>query len=156
MSRDNSTANKLSEKRKDFKHSDETKAKLSAIAIAGGYGGKNRRKIFEYNGITLESSYELIVAQELDAANVKWTRPGRFPWIDSVGKPHHYTPDFYLPQYDIYLDPKNDQLIKVDSEKIHFVQEQNCIKVFVLDKQNLTWDAIKRILQENGVIGGLE
>lgn len=27
------------------------------------------------------------------------------------GIKHTYTPDFYLPEYNVYLDPKNDYLI---------------------------------------------
>lgn len=31
---------------------------------------------------------------------------------DDDGKQRRYVPDFYLPKYDLYLDPKNDYLIK--------------------------------------------
>jgi two-component system chemotaxis sensor kinase CheA len=44
--------------------------KIKAKAIERGFGGKNYRKTFEYNGIFLESSYELIVAKELDKNNI--------------------------------------------------------------------------------------
>ena len=96
-------------------HSRKTKDRLSEIAISRGFGGKNFRKVFWYNGVMLESSYELAVAQDLDANNIKWVRPKRFYWVDDTGKRRHYTPDFYLPEYDVYLDPKNSYLIEIDS-----------------------------------------
>lgn len=123
-------------------HSAETKAKLSKIAQKRGFGGKNYRKTFPYKGVLLESSYELAVARELDEHNIKWERPGRFYWVDQTGKQRHYTPDFYLPDYDVYLDPKNDYLIEVDSEKIKECSRQNNIKVLVLDKEELKWNKI--------------
>lgn len=62
------------------------------------------------------------------------------------GKQHRYTPDFYLPEYDIYLDPKNDYLINNinpslgynDVEKIKKVSTQNNIKILILDVNSLT------------------
>ena len=124
-------------------HSEITKQKLSKIAIDREFGGKNYRKTFNYNGIILESSYELAVAQELDKHGVIWNRPKRMPWIDSTGKQRHYTPDFYLPYYDIYLDPKNDYLISKDLNKIMLCSAQNNVKIYMLSKLELTWELIR-------------
>ena len=124
-------------------HSEITKKKLSKIAIDRGFGGKNYRKTFPYKGIILESSYELAVAQELDKHNIVWNRPKRLPWTDKNGKKHHYTPDFYLPEYNIYLDPKNDYLIKKDLTKIILCSLQNDINIYMLSKLELTWECIK-------------
>ena len=56
--------------------------------------------------------------------------------------------------YDVYLDPKNDFLIKEinpalgfnDCEKIKLVEQQNDITVHVLNKEQLTWTYIKTLL----------
>ena len=69
-------------------------------------------------------------------------------------KERRYTPDFYLSEYDIYLDPKNDFLINninpslgfFDKEKIQWVSEQNDISVIILDKDQLNWDDIQKML----------
>ena len=124
-------------------HSEITKKKLSKIAIDRGFGGKNYRKIFNYKGIILESSYELTVAQELDKHNISSSRPKRMPWIDITGKKRHYTPDFYLPEYNIYLDPKNNYLISKDLNKIILCSLQNNVKIYMLSKLELTWESIK-------------
>ncbi len=123
-------------------HSNETRQKLRQVALERGFGGKNYRKTFEYNGTVLESSFELSLAQDLDANNVTWIRPKRLWWTDDNGLKRHYTPDFYLPDHDVYLDPKNDYLIKVDSEKINKVCIENRVRVLVLNSEQLTWTAI--------------
>ena len=72
-------------------------------------------------------------------------------WEDSNGLKHRYYPDFYLPDYNVYLDPKNDYLINnkskrfgiTDVEKIKLVENQNKIRIIILDKENLTWESIK-------------
>jgi hypothetical protein len=68
---------------------------------------------------------------------------------------HYYTPDFYLPEYDVYLDPKNDFLINnnnpslgyKDTDKIKWVELYNNIKIIILDKNHLVWDKIKEIIK---------
>lgn len=124
------------------------------IALERSLGGFHFRKGIYYHGIKLDSSYEVVVAENLDKNNVKWERPGRFPYIDSLGKNHYYTPDFYLPEYDIYLDPKNDYLIEngqlgsgySDKQKIEWVCEQNNIRVLILDKDHLVWNSIRMLI----------
>ena len=134
---------------------ESTKKKLSKIALKRELGGFNfRNKGIYYNGIKLDSSYEVEVAKSLDDNNIKWLREGRFPYIDRNGKERHYIPDFYLPDYDVYLDPKNDFLIEninpvlgySDKEKIQLAQEQNNIRVVILNKDQLTWDVIKTLI----------
>jgi len=129
-------------------HSQKTKEKLSKIAIDRGFGGKNYRKTFYYNGYVLESSYELLLAKELDNNNIVWKRPKRFYWIDITGKKRHYTPDFYLPDFNVYLDPKNNYLIRTDIEKIKLCSEQNNVKIIVLSKDQLYWNIILNLLRE--------
>jgi transposase len=141
-----SDAAKLGHKNR-LSHSEETKAKLSKIASDRGFGGKNYRKTFKYKDVTLESSYELRLAENLDKNKINWQRPKRFYWFDSTGKKRHYTPDFYLVDYDVYLDPKNDYLIIQDKEKIETCSLQNNIKVYVLSKHQLNWEDVKKVLK---------
>lgn len=126
-------------------HTAETKQKLSQIAIANGYGGHPHRRYIEYKGVLLDSGLELLLAQKLDSLDIEWQRCSRFPYTDLCGKKHHYTPDFYLPEYDVYLDPKNDFLINnvnpalgyKDLDKIRWVMEQNNIKVIILSEEQV-------------------
>lgn len=147
------TRKKLSETAKNRKHSEETKKKLSDAAKRNNFGGWHTSKVVEYNGIKLDSSYELTFAQDLDKNNIKWERPKPLYWkLDD--SEHRYYPDFFLPEYGVYVDTKNDFLINnvnprfgiTDSEKIKLVEAQNNVKILILDKENLSWQCLLRSL----------
>jgi len=131
--------------------SDETKAKLSLVAISRGFGGVTQSRWIKYKGKTLGSSYELKVAEDLDRNGIIWDTCKKFPYIDNTGKSRTYTPDIYLIDYDVYLEPKNNFLIEninpnlgfKDTEKIQWAEEQNNIKVILLNKEQLSWEYIK-------------
>jgi hypothetical protein len=74
--------------------------------------------------IILGSSWELRVARQLDSLNIDWIRPDSLPWIDVKGKNHSYYADFYLPKYDVYLDPKNSLKIESDKEKLKYFEDK--------------------------------
>ena len=148
------TKQKIRDKAKGKKLSDVTKLKLSEAAKKNGLGGITQSRWIHYQGKTLGSSYELCLAEDLDKHNIKWDTCSRFTYIDPYGKLRTYTPDIYLIDYDVYLDPKNDFLIKEinpalgfnDCEKIKLVEQQNDITVHVLNKEQLTWTYIKTLL----------
>lgn len=96
--------------------------------------------------VHMDSSWEVKVAEDLDANRIDWLRPQSFPWQDKEGKDRRYYPDFYLPKYDVYLDPKNDYLIKKDKDKIERVCKQNKVRVMILNKDELNWASILRRL----------
>ena len=142
--RTNAEANKL--KAKTMKFSTEGLKKLSDLAKSRNLGGyrPHPNKGQYYKNIWFDSKWEVDVAKSLDEHNIKWTRPKQgFVWTDSNRK---YYPDFYLCDYDVYLDPKNDYLIKKDQIKIFEAQKRNNIKVIMLNKQQLTWETIKTLL----------
>lgn len=113
-------------------------------------GNKNNRAHGWYESpiagrVWLESSYEYRVAVDLDKHNIKWSRPKYLPYT-SGDKQRKYFADFYLEDYDVYLDPKNDFLIPGDTIKINMVSEQTGKKIIILDKNQLSWDSIKIVL----------
>lgn len=135
-------------------HTEETKQKLRESALRNKLGGFHFRRGINYGDVKLDSSYEVAVAKSLDENGVKWERCERFKYHDMNNRLHYYTPDFYLPDYNVYLDPKNDFLINninpnlgfSDKEKIEWVVNQNNVKVLILDKDHLTWDNILKLL----------
>ncbi len=93
-----------------------------------------------YNGVWFDSTWEVTVAKSLDENNIEWTRPASgFVWTDKGNK---YYPDFYLPKYDVYLDPKNGYLQIKDKTKIEEAQKRNNIRVLVLGEEQLEWNTI--------------
>ena len=77
-----------------------------------------------YNGCEFDSHWEVLLAKMLDASNIKWIQPiAAIEWIDSTGKSRKYFPDFYIPERDLYLDPKNPYAIKQQQEKLTYVMQ---------------------------------
>lgn len=72
----------------------------------------------------LESTWELEIAEYLDASDIQWIRPTPLQWIDVTGKSRLYYPDFYLPEYDVYLDPKNPYCMQKDIEKMTYIRKR--------------------------------
>jgi hypothetical protein len=106
-------------------------------------GNKNNKAYGWYTSPTagkvwLESSWEYIVAKSLDGENIKWIRPRYLTYSNK-----RYYPDFYLVDYDVYLDPKNPYLQQVDSEKIQIAARENSVRIIILSKTELTWNKIK-------------
>lgn len=127
---------------------------MSKNAKDRGFGGVRPSCRVLYKGVYLGSSYELLTVEILESLNIRWEQPGRFKYLDPLGKLRTYTPDLYLPDFEAYLDPKNDFLINninpslgfKDSEKIKLVMEQNNIVVHVLSKDKITLEGVKHVL----------
>jgi len=65
-----------------------------------------RTKLTEYNGHTLNGSWELLVAKWFDRNNIKWTnkiKGFKYIWDN---KERLYFPDFYLIELDLYVEVK--------------------------------------------------
>jgi len=105
------------------KHTKESIEKMSVSARLSKHR-RLRKKMIEYKGIMLDSSWELALAKRLDKLGVLWVRPEPLVYFDRQGKERHYFPDFFLPEYNTFLDPKNPQAYKVQKEKIDLLNEQ--------------------------------
>lgn len=81
------------------------------------------RKTIYYNGIILESSWELKLAKWLDERKIKWTRPEPIKWI-LEGKDKLYYPDFFLTELNLYLDPKNPYCMEKDKIKMEIISKK--------------------------------
>lgn len=87
--------------------SESTREKISKKLSLNNRGG--RCKWFVVNGISVQGTWERDTAIKLSEMNVKWqkvrTSQHRFKFtINGITK--NYTPDFYLPEYDLYLEIK--------------------------------------------------
>lgn len=65
-----------------------------------------RAKMYEYNGAKFKGSWELLIAKTLDAENIKWKREVTpIPYFYE-GREHLYFPDFWLPEFEAYIEVK--------------------------------------------------
>jgi hypothetical protein len=65
-----------------------------------------RVKQIEYKGILLKGGWEVKTAKWLDYNNIEWKyEPCSYPY-EFEGKERRYFPDFFLPEYNVYLEVK--------------------------------------------------
>jgi len=130
-------------------HTQETKSFLSKIAKDRGVGGyqplAGRSKKFKVNDsygneVTLQSTYELRCSSLLNELNIKWIRPKSLKYNNK-----RYFADFYLTEYDLYLDPKNDYKAILDTEKIQLAAKQNSVKIIILLDKDINVEYIKSL-----------
>jgi len=128
---------------------EDQKERLSVIAKERGLGGyqpnAGRSKKFHVldsfgKEVCLQSSFELTCSQLLNELNIQWIRPSSLKYDG-----RNYFADFYLPEHDLYLDPKNNYKAKLDQTKIEKVKEQNNVRVIVLLEHELTHEFIKSL-----------
>ena len=119
------TRKKLSQTSKGRLHTEETKKKMSVSARESTHRRlmRHTQEYTKKNGevVLMDSSWEIALAKRLDELNIEWKRPEPLSWIDSTGKKRNYFSDFYLPKYDIYLDPKNKAAYANQIEKITWI-----------------------------------
>lgn len=106
-------------------------------------GGKS--KWYVVNGVKVQGTWERNVATKLCEMNIKWSKPSTntdiFSYVKN-GKVKSYAPDFYLPEYDIYLEIKG-YWWGDDREKMKLVIEQHPDKKIVIVEK----DEYKKILR---------
>lgn len=79
-----------------------------------------------------ESKWEEKLVLLLDSYNIRFFRPKPLKYtINNITK--NYFPDVYLPDYDVFLEPKNPYLLSQQIEKLEIVQKTHDITLFVID-----------------------
>lgn len=132
--------------------SSEQKSKWAKEGKTGGYkpnagiSKKFRVKDSFGNKTVLQSSYELKCSVILDKLGIKWIRPKHLKY----GNGKKYFADFYLTDFDIYLDPKNAYKAQLDEEKINSVIAENNVKVFILTEEKINVEYITALVSPNG------
>lgn len=97
-------------------------------ASVGNRSYKNGRRLNIYyskkdgNIILLESSWEEKLAKYLDMSNIEWSRPKPISYVkDGINR--LYYPDFFLPDYELYIDPKNPTALSMSLDKMKIVSD---------------------------------
>ena len=111
-----------------YKHTEASKELIRQKALASPHR-RLVRSIREYvktdgSIVKLDSAWEEALAKRLDQLGINWIRPPAVKWIDKNGVQRNYFPDFYLPDFNILLDPKNPYAIKAQQEKIECLTKQ--------------------------------
>lgn len=129
------TRKKLSIACEGRKHTPETIEKIRQKALASDHR-RLKKGVVEYNGVLMDSSWEVRLAKSLDEANIEWLRPSPIRYeLDGVNR--KYFPDFYLPEYDLYVDPKNQHAYNVQVRKIKVLLENIKNLVFLTSLEEI-------------------
>jgi len=113
-------------------------------------GGDTNYKKFIYKGIYMDSSWELKLAQLFDTKKVNWVRKPRkmvLYWTDLEGQKRRYHPDFFLPDYNFYIDTKNKYLLQKDDFKLKQVIKENNVELLYG-----VFDDVVKSLQERHIL----
>lgn len=140
-------------------HSADTRKKLSQTSRANpagvavdpslrSYAGRSKHyNVFDSfgNAVVLQSSWEYLLMIDLNANGILWRRPDPF-WLtlrSKNGRPSSYTPDFWLPEFDLYLDPKSREQEEQSFRIAHWLNQYNKKLLIIRKKSQLTWAFVK-------------
>jgi len=102
--------------------------------------GNFGHKIYKYNDINFRSTWEVRVAKWLDENNIEYEyEKHRFNYIDYEGIERIYIPDFYIKNYNIFIEVKPECFINdVTNLKIKAVYNKGYIINYFSDIKNLS------------------
>lgn len=117
------------------RHSTESKQKISEKLSINNKGG--RAKWYEVAGQNVQGTWERDIALKFEQLNIRWiklkTNKHTLKY-EMKGKVRSYTPDFYLPDYDIFVEVKGFWWGD-DKEKMKIVLATHADKnIFVVEK----------------------
>jgi len=123
---------------------------IASVGIRTYQNGSRKTKWYfnkyQNKEVLLESSWEVKIAEKLDEKNLKWIRPEPILWYDDKNKKRYYYPDFYLPDFNLYLDPKNPYCMELDKNKLDYFKDRINI---VYGNINLILNYIQNLLPAN-------
>lgn len=102
----------------------DVKEKISKTILEKSRKGEWHKSLakdmhYQYKDVDLDGTWELRYAKFLDSNNISWERcKRRFSYIYK-NKNHYYTPDFYLPDLNIYVEIKG---YEVELDRIKWSQ----------------------------------
>jgi len=137
---------KLANKKKPkYYMSEEKRFELSKTQSEKNRGG--RSKWFDVNGIKVQGTWERNFALLLCNKNINWRRGTPLKYcID--GKNKHYTPDFYLPDYDLNIEIKG-YWWGSDKRKIDcIIQQYPNIKLTILEDDKIFEDFLINLISK--------
>ena len=121
------------------------------IGKIGGYrpnaGISKKHRVLDSfgNEVVLQSSYELACSEILNDKRIRWIRPKALKYSG-----RNYFADFFLVDFNIYLDPKNSYKAKLDRQKIEKVIEENSVQVYILTEDMINEEYITTLVSPNG------
>jgi len=150
------TRKKISESKKGRLVSEKTRQLLSLkrskyLEEVGG-GGFTHIKWYKLKNnhnieFILRGKWELLIGQLLNENNIHWIRKIYLQYHDECLCQRTYTPDFYIPEYDRYIEVKGYFSDK-DKIKLHNVINENNIDLILIQQKDIenVHELIKKLI----------
>ncbi len=84
--------------------------------------------------VLMDSTWEVAMAERLDHLKIAWERKEdmKLTYYSKTGRKRNYIPDFYLPEYDTYIEVKG-YWTDAARYKMESVQSTNPVKIVILE-----------------------
>jgi predicted nuclease of restriction endonuclease-like RecB superfamily len=84
--------------------------------------------------VSMDSTWETAMAKKLDELGVAWLRDDslKLMYLTRRHRKRKYIPDFYLPDYDLYIEVKG-YWTDAARHKMKDVQERNPVRILILE-----------------------
>ncbi len=84
--------------------------------------------------VSMDSTWEVAMANRLDTLGILWERSTdmKLEYRTRGGRKKNYIPDFYLPDYDIYIEVKG-YWTEAARHKMEDVQKRHPVKFLILE-----------------------
>ena len=129
------TIKRMSEISSNYRHSEETKKKISAKLSVNNKGG--RCKWYEVSDQKVQGTWERNIALKLNELNIKWiklkTNKDTLQY-ELDGKTKSYTPDFYLEDYNTFLEVKGFWWGNDKNKMEAVIKQHSNIKIVIIQK----------------------
>ena len=112
-------------------------------SLYSSYYNRGYVKTYKYKDTILQGTWELRFAIWCDKHNIKWTKNTiSFDYIYK-GKSHKYFPDFYLKDFDIFVETKGYATERDAAKWSQFPTDKNLL---IVDKQYFKLFGIEKVL----------
>ena len=107
--------------------------------------------------VVMDSSWEHICAAKLDEAGIQWVRsPGLILEYRTVrNRKRKYIPDFYLPDYDMYVEVKG-YWTDAARYKMADVQARNDVNILIVESMPEVLTIKKLVLEKHKLASGTD
>tara|TARA_Y100000310_G_C20567230_1_gene756134 strand:- start:107 stop:475 length:369 start_codon:yes stop_codon:yes gene_type:complete len=84
--------------------------------------------------VKMDSTWEVAMAEKLDELTIRWIRNDnmKLEYTTIRGRKRRYIPDFYLPDYDLYIEVKG-YWTDAARHKMKDIEERNPGKILILE-----------------------
>jgi hypothetical protein len=111
----------------------------------------SKRSIYETSEgkkVSMDSTWEVAMAKRLDDLGVRWVRDDtlKLSYLTRGRRKRKYIPDFYLPEYDLYIEVKG-YWTDAARHKMKDVQKRNPVKILIVESLSEISDVNLEILK---------